>query len=861
MEMIEAPMDRSSSHRLISRRSSARKSLSSKPSLRLSVQFPKPPRSHLSSSPSSAVGGVTRCHSTMASRSQSSLHARSPVKSVNGKAARSPTTLHPLGPPLSPIPYTKPLPPTPPQATSPPTISPQFVEIPASSLTKELPSPYSPATFSPLLLHLPSSPSTSSTMNPSPTVSCNNKTRVPHLLLNLPTSPDLNIRLSPTTGASTASPSTICSGSDDNDLEEVGGSPISSACEPMTPAKKEEEKSLSFEERLDEMNEANNEEMRATHILSRRVSSLQGDLEKRESEVTQLNLELDALKATAESPQRREATEKLRAQQEVIQFAAGLRRRSTESLSGEKLSGMGQQHLQTQLHQAPIRESWVSGEASAARRHLEQQLDELHIQVRAKDAQIAELENEVYMWKDDVNMLEQSISRLCDDRQHGIHNVRGQDELKSAFDAVERTLAESEAMTAGLKVKKNKEGDSEHNNSSSSSSEEGSPRQCPTCNGRPPVESTDFLKRSKDLEKRIADQVEDIRLYKLDVKGYKKDIRERDSKIRELQHTVLSLQARLGEKEGQVLLSDVPLGIDFGGSSDETSQNQKMPPSRPPPAPPSMTTEGGSSGSSGMLQVEIPSHIIRPQTPEKHQLEPSLSTVSPARLYHSRSTSKTRVVAMSPKFDTITEETPTSSTFPTTIVSQKANYEASSSKREVPSPPIVISGTITTTTATSVGTTSPTNTSPIAPRSDVHGGNTRGTSLPPPPRQIIIPRKSIGGGSGGRQIGGSYSANTSPMSLTHSPTSLYPPPSQQQVHQEQEQEASPKAKGTEDVNGNGNGNSSDIITIEKGNGKVMGEEKGKGKETGKRKKGSMLVRYPTGKDINKGGKWEDPFLY
>ncbi len=512
------------------------------------------------------------------------------------------------------------------------------------------------------------------------------------------------------------------------------------------------------------------QEMRVTHILSRRVSSLQQDLEKRDAEVKELSLELEALKAT----------------------------------SGQ--------------HQAPIRESLVSSEAISARKHLEQQLDELQVQVRAKDAQIADLENEVYMWKDDVDMLEDSITRLCDNRQQGVHNVRVQDRLMHAFDDVERTLAQSEAITAGLKVKKTVSKRKESKGmktSSSSSSEEGSPRmtteQCATCSNRPAVEGTDFLKRSKDLEARIAAQVEDIRLYKLDVRGYKKDIRERDAKIRELQHTVLSLQARLGEKEGQVLLSDVPLGIDFGGVISE------LPASRPPPAPPSMGAGSGSaSSSSGMLQVQASS--LRPRTPEHHQLETSSSStapppIPPARVYPSRSASKARLVATPPKFDTITEETPT----PLTATFPEAHQPVSSSisippRQGTASPPIVISGTNTTVTSPAIAELSA---SPAKTRTDA----TR-TSPPSPPRQIIIPRKTVGGGS--------HSANTSPVLTTQSPTSHCPP--QQREGEE--------------------GKSSTDGSSENGNAKV---EEPQPKTT--------LVRYPTGKDINKGGKWEDPFLF
>ena len=96
----------------------------------------------------------------------------------------------------------------------------------------------------------------------------------------------------------------------------------------------------------------------------------------------------------------------------------------------------------------------------------------------------------------------------------------------------------------------------------------------------------------------IEKQAEDIRLYKLDVKGYKKDVkmldqqvRERDSKIRDLQQSVLELQTRLGDKEGEVLPVEVPLGIDLGGitispvtkmhSNSDTTFRQSTPVSPP----------------------------------------------------------------------------------------------------------------------------------------------------------------------------------------------------------------------------------------------------------------------------------------
>ncbi|KAI9680867.1 MAG: hypothetical protein M1817_004307 [Caeruleum heppii] len=71
----------------------------------------------------------------------------------------------------------------------------------------------------------------------------------------------------------------------------------------------------------------------------------------------------------------------------------------------------------------------------------------------------------------------------------------------------------------------------------------------------------------KELKSEIDRHLNDIRLYKLDVKCYKKDVRVRDAKIRDLQQTVLDLQTRLGDKGGEILPVEVPLGIDMGDTS------------------------------------------------------------------------------------------------------------------------------------------------------------------------------------------------------------------------------------------------------------------------------------------------------
>lgn len=262
---------------------------------------------------------------------------------------------------------------------------------------------------------------------------------------------------------------------------------------------------------------------------------------------------------------------------------------------------------------------------------LEHEAQQLRRSDQQKDEKIDSLEKDLSSSQREVDDLEKRIARLVDAHGHPMAAVGAACDsssedgeanthrcLSEAFDEVERQLAVSEAaVVEGLQVRKSTSSDAAHDDgcrpgdhASGSGSEAGSEEILTAGLGIRYVRgSKDYSKdysngsgietwdgRSHEIEhlhRRIRDlqdlgdkQAEDIRWYKLDVKGYKKDVRQQEGKIRELQARVLELQRKLDEAEGQVLLSDVPLGIDVGSLPGPST------PSAPLPMPANSWLEG-----------------------------------------------------------------------------------------------------------------------------------------------------------------------------------------------------------------------------------------------------------------------------
>ena len=234
--------------------------------------------------------------------------------------------------------------------------------------------------------------------------------------------------------------------------------------------------------------------------------------------------------------------------------------------------------------------------------------------VQQRDDQVASLEQEILCWRDDIDALEGKVELFADMQRNYEAELTGANER--AFATLERHLVDGDFSIQPLQPKH--DGENLAALLSPPISSDGG--------AGPPA-------RIQRLEEEVKYQAEHIRLYKLDVKCYKKDVRERDAKIKELQHSILDLQARLGDAEGEVLLSEVPLGIDLSSAFPI------------PPPPPT---------------VHAPPVAPLPRTPEPETpTPPPRATRRP--LLRSRPSARTRA----PRCDTIIEESlPDSPTLP-----------------------------------------------------------------------------------------------------------------------------------------------------------------------------------------------------
>ena len=284
---------------------------------------------------------------------------------------------------------------------------------------------------------------------------------------------------------------------------------------------------------------------------------------------------------------------------------------------------------------------------------------QLRYMVQQKNIQISILEEEILRWKDDIDHLENKIRWFIE----LLREPSNQETFQSrAFCALENELLEEEFIIQPLRPRKR------------AASEHPDPENIPLPpspaegngeDGEPPSPSEtpddtskslqEALVRIEELEAKVKFQTEDIRLYKLDVRGYKKDVREGEEKIKRLQREILDLQRRVGSEESEVLLSDVPLGIDLGGDMIMARS--------------SITSSAVASGPTSSAPVSAQEPALEPQpvpqevpkapipespTPEpRRQQQQQQPNRAPRQQTHSRTSTRTRF----PRCDPIIEET------------------------------------------------------------------------------------------------------------------------------------------------------------------------------------------------------------
>ena len=397
---------------------------------------------------------------------------------------------------------------------------------------------------------------------------------------------------------------------------------------------------------------------------------------------------------------------------------------------------------------------------------LEDQVKTLIRLLQDKDTRIKNLEGKVLSWQDDVNSLERSIGSLAALRRETKPAVGTYHDanLSKAFSDLEQQLAgsvarsesESESKASTIKALSVRKSASSSNLSrgicrqseawSSSQSDSksepiarargaccsacgvdsmdgiaGPSNGGATCDAAPSSPEINYVvRRLYDLEQLNKEQAEHIRLYRLDVKGYKKDVRqlekdvqEREGKIKDLQGVVLDLQKRLGEAEGQVLLSDVPLGIDLQGflppsatlwpthtTHDATGDHLPVPSvSENPPQPATASTAAPATVAEENNSPNVP------RTPEPVAPTSSRST-GRRRQHHHQGGSK----------------------------SSRPLRSMSSSSRGAPAPPPF--DPIIEETESAVGDDGDKGGSPISIRADAGAGGIGSARFPPPTRAL-----------------------------------------------------------------------------------------------------------------------------
>ncbi|KAH0548528.1 hypothetical protein GP486_007928 [Trichoglossum hirsutum] len=355
------------------------------------------------------------------------------------------------------------------------------------------------------------------------------------------------------------------------------------------------------------------EAQRVSQVLARRVRDLEATVRERDESIKSFKIELDGAQKMHEHEMAKirelhsteirslKATFTLLERNQQDLTGSPLHTLQTSSLNGSnkmnsRPKGDGQdlvQPLSTKFEEAPrstqsasesMPSATVSSEPTAAseesireemRLEFEKRLEgerrrrkevleraqdlhqtresELMDMLSEREKQVCELEEEVAVWKDDVERVEESLKkfmRISEEYQaEAIRNAAARRKseaeciaLREAITAKEETLKD---LRAELEEAKQKIGHS-------SSPSVGNSNDGDTPSPAPSADAGTEMTRIQQLEAEIKAHVEDIRLYKLDVRGYRKDVRSRDSKISDLAQHIAYLERKFHAKTTEV---------------------------------------------------------------------------------------------------------------------------------------------------------------------------------------------------------------------------------------------------------------------------------------------------------------------
>ncbi|KAI9779622.1 MAG: hypothetical protein M1839_007287 [Geoglossum umbratile] len=248
-------------------------------------------------------------------------------------------------------------------------------------------------------------------------------------------------------------------------------------------------------------------------------------------------------------------TEPEEAQQSVGNASEGVPSSTVSEPAAESVEGSAQEDITLEF------EKRLEGERRRRKEVLERAEDlhksreaELIEKLDARDKQVCELEEEITVWKDDVERVEETLQkfiRFSEEHQaEAIQNAAAKREAEADCIALKETIAAKDEALRDLRAELEEAKRNIDRLSLLAGNSNGNGQQLPA-----ETSTTDNkvdLAYVQKLEADIEAHVEDIRLYKLDVRGYRKDVRSRDTKISYMTQHVDDLTKKVDAKTIEV---------------------------------------------------------------------------------------------------------------------------------------------------------------------------------------------------------------------------------------------------------------------------------------------------------------------
>jgi hypothetical protein len=207
---------------------------------------------------------------------------------------------------------------------------------------------------------------------------------------------------------------------------------------------------------------------------------------------------------------------------------------------------------------------------------------ELLEKLDARDKRVCELEEEVAVWKEDVERVEETLQKFIriseEDQAEAVQNAEARRKAEADCAALREIIAEKDEALRNLGAELEEAKRSIGLSSPSASDSNGSGQQQPAEPPSADVPTTDTgadVAYVQKLEEEIKAHVEDIRLYKLDVRGYRKDVRSRDAKISYMTQHIADLEKTINAKTTET--EDLRQRLAMAEKKPEMDSQQRQP--------------------------------------------------------------------------------------------------------------------------------------------------------------------------------------------------------------------------------------------------------------------------------------------